>query len=637
MDMKNKEIILSSFLLASSAVIANTGMDGELSDQKQGIAERMEFDRASEKGLHNWKENTFGMMIHWGLYSHEDFAGYFNGQYTDQLSEWLQYFQRIPMKDYSSKLSTFNPIEFDADSVARLAKDAGMKYMVITAKHHDGFSMYNSNVSDYNIYDATPFKRDPLKELADANKKYGIDYGLYYSHVMDWADPNAKTVRGNDWDYDPAKQDFDKYWNEKAMPQVKELLTNYGDLSQVWFDMGERHMLSKNEFVSKVNDMAAMIREHQPDAVINSRIASVPTEPFTNWDIKTGNDNFSEPLYIKPYYWELIATTNDNWGYSKRDFNVKSRQDIVRLLPSVVSRGGNLLLNVGIDYRGRVPSDVTKLLKDVGAWMDINEESVIGAEATPFKRGFKWGVVTHQPETRRIYLHVQQWPEFGLINFTNIRNEIKNVSFLDGSISSESIPWIQHKRQVTGPGIKGKRQVPDTNYTTIKIEKYRDRVTSDPFVIVIDYEDKLVMDDVVHQDRMGETRLDVLNLSKYDHEKKEYTWKFNINRPGKYAIDLMSSEAMHHKFPDWPYSEFKGVLKINGKKQNFQMNMDKLIGNNGQVPWMTVVSRLTDGFEFPEVGEYELTIEGMTLAVENAEKYGRETIPFEYLLVNPRL
>jgi len=188
-------------------------------------------DKERERRIAWFREAKFGLFIHWGLYAIP--AGIWKGKEIPGLGEWIMFRARIPVKEYAQLAKQFNPTKFNADQWMQLAKEAGQKYLVITAKHHDGFSMYDSKVTDYDIVDATPFGRDPMKELAEACRKYSIRFCFYYSHVQDWHHPDAV---GNDWDYDPTQKNFSRYWEEKAKSQIRELLTQYGPLGLIWFD-----------------------------------------------------------------------------------------------------------------------------------------------------------------------------------------------------------------------------------------------------------------------------------------------------------------------------------------------------------------------------------------------------------------
>jgi alpha-L-fucosidase len=333
-----------------------------------------------------WREAKFGMFIHWGLYAVP--AGEWKGKPIAGIGEWIMNRAKIPVKEYEQLASQFNPVKFDADAWAQLAQDAGMKYMVITSKHHDGFAMFHSLVTPYNIYDATPFKRDPMKELSVACAKRGIKFGFYYSQAQDWHEPGGM---GNEWDFksDDAKDkdgDYDKYLQEKAEPQVKEILTNYGPICLIWFDT-PRHMTAERaaRFEKIVHDL-------QPNCLVSGRIG-----PGSHSDYDSEGDNHI-PGTVRPGDWETPATLNDTWGFKKDDQNWKKPEDLLFKLCDIVSKGGNYLLNVGPTSEGVIPQPSQDMLHEVGKWMKTNGEMIDGAGTTPF--GDELGKPTDKKDSR---------------------------------------------------------------------------------------------------------------------------------------------------------------------------------------------------------------------------------------------
>ena len=312
-------------------------------------------------------DGKFGLFLHWGLYSQT--AGDWNGHPTKGGEHFMLY-ERIPVKTYAKIADQFNPTGFDADRWAQMARDAGMKYLVITAKHHDGFAMYNSAVSDYNIVKRTPWAKDPMKELAAACKKYGLKLCFYYSLGRDWADPDVptnwptKAGRSNTWDYpDEDAKDLNKYVENKVKPQLRELLTQYGPIGIIWFDTPELITKKQSE------DIKDLIHSIQPDCIINSRIGNglgdyaVVEQSL----VSTARQN-----------WEACITMSENWGYNRHDTKWKSPELLVRNLIEVVSKGGNLLLNVGPKGDGTWPVESQENLRAIGSWMKTNGEAIYG-------------------------------------------------------------------------------------------------------------------------------------------------------------------------------------------------------------------------------------------------------------------
>jgi alpha-L-fucosidase len=329
-----------------------------------------------EQRIRWWREARFGMFIYWGLYSipagvwkdKTNAAGY---------SEWIMFGEKIPAKEYERLAGRFNPVKFDAKAWTAIAKKAGMKYMILTTKHHDGFSMFKSRLTSYNIVDATPFKRDVTRELADACHDAGLRFGSYYSIDRDWYRPQGP---GNDykqnnvWDYpDSKRQDFDRYFATFALPQVEELLTNYRpDL--LWFD--EIDMKSD----AQVEELYQTIRKLRPACIVNSRIktCNFPAQiPPPHCDYITSGDN--EILDKAPgFEWENPGSMNTSYGYNQNDHNWVDAKEIVFRLVDIVSKGGNYLLNVGPTSEGLIPQPSIDRLMEVGAWLETNGEAIYG-------------------------------------------------------------------------------------------------------------------------------------------------------------------------------------------------------------------------------------------------------------------
>jgi alpha-L-fucosidase len=319
-----------------------------------------------EQRLQWFREAKYGLFIHWGLYSIP--AGEWKGQRAPGIGEWIMNRLRIPVRDYETLASQFNPVKFDPGAWVRLAQDAGMKYMVITSKHHDGFALFQSKVSRFNMVDATPFKRDVLKELAAACAKAGMRLGFYYSQSQDWHEPNGA---GNDWDFgSDEKKDYDQYLRGKAEPQIRELLTGYGPIALIWFDTPR--MMTKD----RGQRFVEIVRTLQPKCLIDGRLG-------TEGDYRSTGDNIIPPEATAEA-WETPATINDTWGYRKDDQNWKSPGQIVFKLIDITSKGGNYLLNVGPTAEGIIPQASQDILRTVGRWLKLNGDAVYGAGRTPF-------------------------------------------------------------------------------------------------------------------------------------------------------------------------------------------------------------------------------------------------------------
>lgn len=324
--------------------------------------------RADSDALRWFQDAKFGMFIHWGLYSHT--AGEWKGR-PYKGGEHFMLYERIPLKEYARIASDFNPTEFNARRWTKTARKAGMKYMIITSKHHDGFAMYDSKCSDYDIVDRTPFARDPMLELAEACRKEGLKFGFYYSLGRDWEDPDVPTNwpekggRSNTWDYpDEDSKNLNAYIERKVKPQLRELLTQYGKIDFIWFDTPE---LVTSEQSSEIR---SLIHSIQKECLINSRIGN----GFGDYGII--EQKLADRIDLKP--WEACITIGRNWGYNRYDTIYKSPDILIRHLTDIVSKGGNLLLNIGPDSRGLFPKQADSRLKAIGRWLDIYGEAVYG-------------------------------------------------------------------------------------------------------------------------------------------------------------------------------------------------------------------------------------------------------------------
>ena len=365
-----------------------------------------------------WHEARFGMFIHWGLYAVP--AGKWNGKTVmsdrhpekEAAGEWIMNMAKIPVADYKALAPQFDPEKFDADAWVSLAKAAGMKYIVITAKHHDGFAMYKSAANSFNIVDATPFKRDPLAELAAACRKQGMKLGFYYSQNQDWTAPGGSAHHGGHWDK-AQDGDFEAYLKTKAIPQIKELLNNYGDFPAVlWFDT------PKPEMTSDAAAQIVQVLNQHPNLIWNNRLGGdylgdtetpeqkIPPEGFPGKD------------------WETCMTINNTWGYKSGDTDFKPTQLLLDNLIDIASKGGNYLLNVGPDATGVIPKPEADRLRAIGHWLDVNGEAIYGTSPSTFnhvggamekdKQGKSAWVPTWDwrstTKPGKIYIHLLTWP-----------------------------------------------------------------------------------------------------------------------------------------------------------------------------------------------------------------------------------
>ncbi|MDD4079809.1 MAG: alpha-L-fucosidase [Eubacteriales bacterium] len=358
-----------------------------------------------------WSEGKFGLFVHWGLYAL--LAGEYRGKRTHNIAEWIMHDLKIPRQEYEKLAGYFQPSDFNANAVVRMARDAGMRYLVFTAKHHDGFAMFDSKASPYNIVAATPYGRDPAEDFRRACDKYGLKLCFYYSQAQDWHHPGGIEERFRD-----PNPRFREYLDEKCIPQLKELLTNYGDIGLIWFDTPMRMTRAES------SELTGLVRSIQPDCLISGRVG------HGLGDYMTTGDNFL-PLLPYPKPFEVPATINHTWGYSRFDTNWKSAGHLIRSLVKTVSRGGNYLLNIGPDAYGRVPEDSVNRIGEIGAFMRENGEALYGASPVPiypYDVG-DWCLFTAKPHA--LYLHLLEKRED--IYLLGIKNKpLRATLLIDG-------------------------------------------------------------------------------------------------------------------------------------------------------------------------------------------------------------
>jgi alpha-L-fucosidase len=362
-----------------------------------------------------FREARFGMFIHWGLYAQA--AGQWEGKNTPNAGEWIMNDLKIPDSQYAKLVPQFNPVKFDAQQWVALAKNAGMKYIVITSKHHEGFAMYPSALTDWCIK-STPFQRDPLKELADACQEAGIKLCFYHS-IMDWHHPDY--LPRKPWnDLASPNPDFDRYV-AYMKGQLKELLTGYGPIGILWFDGQWEDTWTYDRGV----DLYNYVRGLQPDIIVNNRVGHDPPggKPRPG-DYGTPEQFIPAAGYGPGVDWETCMTMNDTWGFKKEDQDWKSAETLIRNLIDIASKGGNYLLNVGPTAEGEIPRASVERLQAIGQWMRVNGEGIYGTTASPFNRQLPWGRCTskvNRDGTSKLYFHVFKWPADGVLKVPGLK------------------------------------------------------------------------------------------------------------------------------------------------------------------------------------------------------------------------
>lgn len=422
-----------------------------------------------------WNEARFGMFIHWGVYSVP--GGVYKGhEMRHGGAEWIMNRSKIPVNEYQQYAKEFNPVKYDADAWVRMAKEAGMKYIIITAKHHDGFAMFKTGASKWNIVDATPYGKDVLKPLAAACKKYGIKLGFYYSQAQDWNNPGGAASRkvategwlnpdsakidaytkehNGHWDPAQTTASMSDYIDKVAVPQVKELLSNYGKVSVLWWDTPTN---MTDEYAQKLQAVLKL----QPGIITNDRLK----RPNFPGDTKTPEQKIPDLKELDGKYWETCMTMNGTWGYKSYDHNWKSTETLVRNLIDIASKGGNYLLNIGPKSDGEFPEESIQRLAEIGKWMKVNGEAIYATQASPLQP-LSWGRCTRKDgqNATTLYLSVFEWPKEGKLIVPGLKNQVISAKILaNGKLLKTSLTK-------DGLSISIPAQAPDNIASVIKVE-----------------------------------------------------------------------------------------------------------------------------------------------------------------------
>jgi alpha-L-fucosidase len=531
---------------AKAALAILLGVFGLLTEFPARAQSPSEADEITSAQRLQWfQHDKFGLFIHFGPYS--VLAGEWQGHRMPlgTGAEWIMQRFNIPVKDYREIARQLNPVRFNADAWVGLAKSAGMKYLVITAKHHDGFAMYRSQITDYNIVDWTPFKRDLLRELAIACHKQGIRLGIYYSQREDWDDPDGY---GNNWDYDRAQKNFDRYLEMKSKPQLHELLTRYGPIALVWFDRGLETREQGQDFVD-------LVRELQPRCLINGRVGNYDQDLLGDYQDMADRGmpvgGIEEP-------WETPQILNNTWGYSKFDQDWKPPAVVIRLLVETVSKGGNYLLNVGPQPDGTMPPAAVAILRRVGAWMQQNGESIYGTTASPLPE-YPWGRTTVKGD--RVYLHIFDWPVDNVLRVSHLdHSPVKSAHLLIRPGDNLAFSRYNGVLLVSLPP-----HMPDVNDTVVVLQMYAPLKVPPPLVTQgsdapfhLDYMNGVTAGKAIKRfNRKGN-----FFISKWTGTGDSVTWQLLVSQAGSYKVRI--KYAARDEWQGGKYSVTIGTHTLTG-------------------------------------------------------------------------
>lgn len=474
-------------------------------------------------------EDRFGMFIHWGLYSAAE--GIWKGErlrHPNNYAEWIRYRNRIGSEEYAALAKRFDWESIDPEDWVLLAKKAGMKYIVITAKHHDGIAIWDSQVDSFTLPKLSGSKRDVIKEIAEACKKHHIKLCFYYSHWIDWQHPYG-------WNHNQelvgkvTNEQYNHYWQEKVIPQVRELLSNYGEIAMMWFDMWipyQQSIVQKEQLIQ----LAELIHDLQPKCIINSRLGLPVESEYV--DFETLGDNEFGSAYTE-HIWETPGTIAHSWGYNALENEWKSTNQIFQSLINNASLNGSYTLNVGPRANGEVPYEGVERLTTVGNWLSQYGQSIYHTTGLELRSSqHDWGRLTVNRKEKTIYLHVYNWPLDGILRVTGLKNKPKKVELMNGS-SFTGLTSHQY-----GP--------------LLSIQCPKD--PADPYVSVV----KLTMDDIaIDKDVVGEasfggfslnaknTLSDSIHFLGFDGTKpdrlvlkanEQLNWKLFLPKAGTYKI-----------------------------------------------------------------------------------------------------
>ena len=556
----------------------------------------IEMEAQRHEGLKNWKNMKFGMFIHWGVYSIP--AGVWKGKQIEKLGEQIMRHADIPLNEYEDIARRFNPINFDAEEIVKLAKSTGMKYIILTSKHHDGFAMFDSKVTDYDIVDFTPYKKDILKELADACKKHEMKLGLYYS-TPDWHFNGESQERNPD---DGKLSVFGKVSKENEdyqVAQLKELLTNYGEIVELFFDMGEPTESQSKRF-------AETIRELQPECLVNGRVMN------NQGDFITMPDNHLPETPITDLAWETPGTFYHTWGYKswvKGDPLPVQIKKQIRNLSKIVCMGGNYLLNIGPKSDGSVVNYEREVLEGVGEWLSINKDAIHDSQVNPFKK-LDWGFSSVKEQENKLFLHVFDWPKNGKLQIPGLKNKIAKAYYLnDASKKSLNVSVNGTNKMVSIS-----KDVVDENLPIVAVEYQGELEIIDPLIKAVNNKIILKDEDGIKQGKYG--MVSYRSILKDDYR----TWDIEVSEDGEYEIEMIYK--MKYASKDFKIEVADEILNFS-LKGNSKIKSEKVksIDGNEEIKQSNHSSKIKGKWNTVTIGTISLKKGVQALNLRSGKEY----------------
>lgn len=535
-----------------------------------------------------WREARFGLFIHWGLYSIP--AGIWKGREVPGIGEQILRFAEIPMGEYEQLAKEFNPVNFDADAIARLAVDAGMNYLVVTAKHHDGFALFKSEADPFNVVEATPFGRDIVEELAEACAKAGIRFCIYYSQRQDWHHPDGSW---NEWKnqhpvpFEERDFDFNRCMNDKCIPQMKELMTRYGPIGLVWYDTAVDSTRQQSR------KFAELVHRTQPDCLVCDRVGN----GYGDYAV-LGDNEF--PYCSRNLDGEVPATLNHSWGYKSTDHNWKSVESLLYSLIRSASNGCNYLLNIGPKADGTVPPESIERLRAIGEWMRINGEAIHGAGAAPFPSPFPWGMMTVKGNA--LHLIFSEWPGTSF-ELKGLKTQVMHAVVLAEPNRRIDVQqeWDEGRFVKNTLMLEGlPAHAPDRCFSVVRLELVGVPEAEQQLAAADDGTVSLLSGNArIKRPKGSRLAIDRKGLPINFHEGSgSLKWSFGVSQAGQYRIDALTNRHWSHEWMDGIHVE----VGINGESVSSELKQDIELDNLQKSYHPETISHL---------GEVELGAPGM--------------------------